>query len=164
MQYKAISRDGSVIGQSSSSYILARKIKNYLTINRLKDSRLYYASMQDLERFIRQGGSSNEISVRKMLKGRYLYVALSKSHGKRLLQGNTADELAIEVCEYLKKREEHKPEFLEVESLIMETKNVSNFEIIKFNSRSKDAKKFERLTNLSGIKVRKVAYELNSML
>ena len=164
MLYRAIGRDGSIIGQSSSSYILLRKIKNHLTINRLKDSKLYYASERELEKFIKGGKSDKEISVRKVLEGRFHYVALSKSQGKRLFQSNTPDGLAIEVCEYLKKRELHKPNFLEVESLIMETKNISNLEILKFNSRGKDAENFESLIGLSNKQIKEVAWELNSML
>ena len=164
MHYRAIGKDGSVIAKSSSSYILKRKIKNYLVVNGLKDSKLFYATEQELERFIKKGGSSREISIRKLLEGKNHYVALSKSQGKRLLQSNTADGLAIEVCEYLKKREPHKPNFLEVESLIMETKNVSNLEVLKFNAGGKDAKNFESVMGLSSKLTREIAHELNTML
>lgn len=164
MQYKAISRDGSIIAQSSSPYLLGKKIKNYLTINRLKNSGLYYASEKELERFIKRGGDSQEISVRRVLQGRFRYVALSKSRAKRLMQSSTADGLAMEVCEYLKKREPDKANFLEVEALIKETKNVSDIEILKYGSRGKDAENFECLVGLTHKQVRGIALELNTML
>lgn len=164
MQYRAIGKDGSIISQSSSPYILRRKIKNYLIINRLKDSRLYYASEREFEKFIKKGGSDKEVSIRRVSQGRYRYIALSKSQGKRLFQSNSADGLAIEVCEYLKKREPYKWDFLEVEGLIKETMNVSNLEILKFNSRGKDAENFENLIGLSNKQTKEVAWELNTML
>jgi len=165
MQYKAISGNGIVIAKSSSPYFLGRSIKNYLRINKLKDSKLYYYSEKDLEKFIKKEGSDKHVTIRKERQGKYVYLALSKSRGKRLFQSNDASCLAVELCEYIKKRKLLREiNFKEIENNIKETKNVSNFEILKFNSRSKDAEKFESLIGMSNKKIKVIANELNAML
>ena len=165
MQYIAISRDGVVIAKSSSPYFLGRSLKNYLNINKLKDSKVYYYSEKELEKFIKKEGSDKYVNIRKQKQGKYVYLALSKSRGKRLFQNNQASELAVEICAYIKKRELQKEvKFKEIEDNIKATKNVSNFEILKFNARSKDAEKFSCLIGMSNKKIKVIANELNTML
>lgn len=164
MQYIAISSDGVVIAKSSSSYFLGRSIKNYLNINKLNDSDVYYYSEKEMQKFIKMEGSDKYVNIRKQKQGKYVYLALSKSRGKRLFQSNNASELAIEICEYIKKRESIKVKFDEIEDNIKAIKNVSNFEILKFNARSKDAEKFGCLIGMSNKKIKVIANELNMML
>ena len=164
MEYIAISRDGIVIAKSSSPYFLGRSIKNYLIINKLKDSEVYYYSEKELEKFIKKEGSDKYVNIRKQKQGRYIYLALSKSKGKRLFQSGNANNLAIEICAYLKKRETAKGNFKEIEDSIKATRNVSNFEILKFNAKSKDAEKFGCLIGMSNKQIKQIAYELNEML
>lgn len=165
MEYKAINSNGEVIVKTSSIYFLKRGLKNYLRINNLKDSKLYYFTDQELEKFIKKEGSDAYINVRKQKQGKYVYLALSKSRGKRLFQSNSASDLAMDICTYIKKRKLLREiNFREIESCINETKNVSNFEILKFNSRSKDAEKFSALIGMSNKKINAIANELNAML
>lgn len=164
MQYIAISMDGIVIAKSSSPYFLGRSIKNYLIINKLKDSEVYYYSEKELEKFIKKEGSDKHVNIRKQKQGRYVYLALSKSRGKRLFQSGNAHNLAIEICAYLKRRETAKENFKEIEDNIKVTKNVSNFEILKFNAKSKDAEKFGCLIGMSNKQTKQIAYELNKLL
>ena len=164
MEYIAISVEGIVIAKSSSPYFLGRSIKNYLSINELRDSEVYYYSEKELEKFIKKEGSDKYVNVRKQREGKQLYLALSKSKGKRLFQSNNASDLAVSICEYLKKRKSKEVNFKEIEEDIKATKNVSNFEILKFNSRSKDAEKFSCLVGMSNKQIKQIAYELNTMI
>lgn len=164
MEYLVISGDGKVIIKSSSSYLLKRKIKNYLSINKLKDSKLYYFTDRELEKFIKKEGSDTYINVRKQREGKNHYIALSKSKGKRLFQSNNPSDLAINICTYIKKRNPENINFKEIEDNIKATRNVFNFEILKFNSRSKDSEKFDALIGMSNKQIKQIAYELNTML
>ena len=165
MEYTAITEDGKVITKSSSPYFLGRSIKNYLKVNALQDSKLYYFTEKELEKFIKKEGSDKYVNIRKQKQGKNHYIALSKTRGKRLFQSNNAWDLAIELCTYIKKRKLlREVNFGEIESCIKATKNVSNFEILKFNSRSKDSEKFDALIGMSNKKIKVIANELNTML
>jgi len=165
MQYIVISRTGEVIIQSSSLFLLSKSIKDYLIKNRLKESDLYYYTPKELQDFIKKEGSDKFINVRKILKGKNRFVALSKNRGERLFISDSEAELTMRIIEYLNNRKLLKNiDYITVENHIKSTKNIVNIEIIKFNKYSKDAEKFGDLNGLSNRKINANAHFINGLI
>ena len=165
MQYIVISRTGEVIIQSSSLFWLSKSIKNYLIKNKLKESDLYYASQKELQDFIKKEGSDKFINVRKILKGKNRFVALSKNRGERLFISDSETELTLRIIEYINNRKLIKRlDYITVEEHIKSCKNIANIEIIKFNKYTKDAEKFGDLKGSSNRNRNSSAHFLNKLI
>ena len=165
MRYIAISNSGEVILKSSSIFLLGKSIKEYLIKNRLKESDLYYYTPKELQDFIKKEGSDEFINVRKILKGKNRFVALSKNRGERLFISDSEAELTLRIIEYLNNRKLLKNiDYITAEKNIKSNKNFANLEIIKFNKYSKDAEKFGDLNGLSNRKINANAHFINGLI
>ena len=165
MRYIVISKSGEVIIQSSSLFLLSKSIKNYLIKNKLKESDLNYFSDKELQDFIKKEGSDKFINVRKILKGKNRFVALTKNRGERLFISDDPSELAIKIIEYLNNRKLLKNiDYITVENNVKSTKNIANIEILKYNKYGKDAMKFKDVKEQSNRKTNASAHFLNELI